>query len=427
MNNHDNNSYDYSEKNAEQNDSSLGETKELNGISDGYKIYNNDNNMSGESNQENPAINSNISILNFSNNNNKKKKKRNKKGRNIMLSLILVSIILGVAVLLSYAIIKYSADVFGMTGSETKKTITIPEGSSTEDIAQLLKDEHIIDYPDVFIGFCKLVNSDDVFNAGYHEFKDAMSYKDIIEELTTSNTKMETVRIMFPEGIRLLEAAELLEENGVCDADEFLQIFNSENNDSLDFDDLVPDDELKFYKMEGYFFPDTYDFYIGTDPEYVVEVIKLNFNKKVYNAYYTKMKEKNLTLDEVITLASIVQREAANISDMKMVASVFWNRLNNSSTFPLLQSDPTTKYVNEIIKPNISMGNEEMYTAYDSYKGKGLPPGAICNPGIDAILAVLEPSTSNYYYFCSDIDEKTFFFAQTLEQHEANLAAAGLK
>ena len=94
--------------------------------------------------------------------------------------------------------------------------------------------------------------------------------------------------------------------------------------------------ELKFYKMEGYFFPDTYDFYIGTDPEYVVEVIKLNFNKKVYNAYYTKMKEKNLTLDEVITLASIVQREAANISDMKMVASVFWNRLNNSSTFPLL-------------------------------------------------------------------------------------------
>ena len=112
---------------------------------------------------------------------------------------------------------------------------------------------------------------------------------------------------------------------------------------------------------------------------------------------------------------------------MKLVASVFWNRLNNSSTYPMLQSDPTSKYVKNIIIPNEKVENEQMYIAYDTYKGKGLPPGAICNPGIDAIEAVLYPSQTDYYYFCANVKTKKIYYAKTLAEHNRNLKLAGIK
>ena len=140
-----------------------------------------------------------------------------------------------------------------------------------------------------------------------------------------------------------------------------------------------------------------------------------------------RMNDLNLTLDQTMTFASIVQAEAPNKEQMRKVASVFWNRMNNSEMFPKLESDPTTKYVREIIKPNIELANESMYIAYDTYQGIGLPPGPICNPGVDAIEAVLYPEETDYYYFCSNLETKEFFYAKTLKEHEKNLVVAGLK
>ena len=119
-------------------------------------------------------------------------------------------------------------------------------------------------------------------------------------------------------------------------------------------------------------------------------------------------------------MASIVQKEAATTGTMTLVASVFWNRLRNKDVFPLLQSDPTSNYANDVVRPNMEVVDETIVNSYDTYKSPGLPPGAICNPGIDAIDAVLEDYKSNYFYFIANINTKQTYFAETLEEHYAN-------
>ncbi len=383
------------------------------------------NNMDGDNQNDNKEAG-----VNSSNANAKKvpSKKKKKKKRSIASTLIVITIILAISVILSTAVIVFSSDVLGLSGSEDIVTLDIPKGTSITKIAEILKDKEIISHQKLFIQFCKMNDKKMSIYPGRHELKDGMSYNDIIKNLRSQGkSEKDLIRIMFPEGISLQEAAEKLEKNEICNSKDFIREFNKSYQD-LDFDSLVPDNQLKFYRMEGYFFPDTYEFYKNSQPDAICATIKTTFSKKVYSKYYDQIKKKGLTLDQVITMASMVQREAPVKEDMEKVASVFWNRLNNSKNYPLLQSDPTTKYVNEIIKPNINEINEDkIFTAYDTYKGQGLPPGAICNPGVEAIEAVLNPAQTDYLYFCSNIKTKKFYYSKTLTQHERNLKIAGLK
>ena len=195
---------------------------------------------------------------------------------------------------------------------------------------------------------------------------------------------------------------------------------------ALDTLGLVPDDELRFRKYEGYLFPDTYEFYTNMNPKEVVKKFFDNFDRKVDTEVMQEIR--NLSnglgeLDNLITLASIIQKEATDLENMKMVSSVFHNRLNNSSTYPYLQSDATTNYIRDDIRSFMTQDNQEMYDAYDTTKVVGLPVGPICNPGMDAIEAAIHPADTNYYYFVSD-DAGTYYFAATLEEHEANIRKA---
>ena len=134
---------------------------------------------------------------------------------------------------------------------------------------------------------------------------------------------------------------------------------------------------------------------------------------------YNKLNQLDATLDEVIILASIVQKEAANTEDMKKIASVFWNRLA-SPDFPKLESDPTKNYAYDVLKPHMDVVNKTMLESYDTYTGNGLPPGAISNPGIDAIDAVINPAQTDYYFFRAHLQLGKTLFAKTNEEHENN-------
>ena len=136
--------------------------------------------------------------------------------------------------------------------------------------------------------------------------------------------------------------------------------------------------------------------------------------------------EVGMTIDEVVTLASIVQLEAGSVDDMKNIASVFINRLNNPEAFPRLQSDATDTYIEDVIKTVLTVEYQDMYDAYVTYTCIGLPVGAICNPGADAINAVLYPNDTNYYYFCSNVATKETYYAETYEQHLVNCETAGI-
>ncbi|MCM1579537.1 MAG: endolytic transglycosylase MltG, partial [Ruminococcus sp.] len=253
------------------------------------------------------------------------------------------------------------------------------------------------------------------------------TYGDLIEELQQEALNpREFVTLTFPEGIRLDDAAAKLEEAGVCKADEFIRTINSAEF-GFNFESRVKSSAKKYYKMEGYFFPDTYEFYLEEDPLNVVKKVFRNFDYRVTPDYYGRMEDMDMTLEEVMTLASIVQKEASKPRDMKMVASVFHNRLNDPETFPLLQSDPTSGYARDVVAAGLEVYSQSICDAYDTYKGSGLPPGPICSPGLDAIEAVLYPGESDYYFFCSNLDTGEFYFAETLAQHERNLVTAGLR
>ena len=367
-----------------------------------------------------------------------------KKGNRIALSMVLTFVILGVSVISATTIIFLAKEVFGIDKSASSYTINIPEGATVDDIIDIMtkgqeekNKEEIIRVPAMFKLMVKLKNADGGFIHGPHTLRPDMGYSAIITELKSDeNIRRDTVDITFREGINIYEAATLLEENGVCAADKFIYYFNNGLND-YEFEKNIPKStaiDLRFYRMEGYLFPDTYQFYKAYDitsmepQEYEVIIRRIydNFEEHYTKEISDKAAQMGLSMDHLITLASMIQAEAASNEDMYNVSSVFWNRLNNSDEYPRLESDPTEKYVNQVIRQMSDELNETMVTAYNTYKSAGFPPGAICSPGAIAIDAALNPNQTNYLYFCANINTREVYYAETLEQHEANLELAGI-
>lgn len=352
-----------------------------------------------------------------------KKRKKRKKGRGISCALIWLTFLLSISVASAVLILAVAKEMYGIDKDVTEKIINIETGSTTADIAQQLERENMIRLPKLFQIISRLNGKDGSYIAGEHVLKPSMSYETMIAELCKNYVdKREYVKVTFPEGTTLLRAAEILEENEVCSASDFRFYFNA-GGYGYKFEEYLPEaSALKFQAREGYCFPDTYEFYVDEDPQIVVQKIYANFDAKFTASDYRAMENLGMTLDEVITLASIVQGEAPFSESMKMVASVFHNRLNNPAVFQRLESDPTRKYAEEVIAPNLDIKNEVMCDAYNTYVGNGLPPGAINNPGKDAISAVLHPAESNYYFFCANVDTMEIFYAVDNDTHNANLA-----
>lgn len=360
-------------------------------------------------------------------------KKRKKKKKTFL--LVLAAVIIVAAAIISTVIISIGKDFLGIRGGEIDTTndisdslveIQIPQGATGQTITQILKDNEIIKYSLVFRVYIKFQNPENI-TAGKHLLSNKMSYEMILDELQKSAINEQTeVSVTFPEGYNLIQCAQLLEKNEVCNADEFIKAFNSYHY-GFNFEDKIEESSMKLFKMEGYLFPDTYIFYKNSEVNSVCYKIFSNFAEKVNRNDLGRMSELGLTLDQTITLASIVQAEAGIEREMKNVASVFLNRLKNSEEYPKLQSDPTKKYAREVVKPNLGDKSEELVTAYNTYLSDGLPPGAICNPGYTAIKAVLYSSDTDYYFFCSNLDTQEFFYARTNAEHEKNLKQAGLE
>lgn len=354
----------------------------------------------------------------------KKRKKKKRQSSRLPGVIIYTTFIFGVSIILSLVIISFGKDMLGIGKSDKTQLVVIPDGASTQDISVLLEEEGIIRSPKAFQFFTRLRDDNNYYIAGQHFLRPNMAYEAIIDELTKIPTeeKGESIQVTFPEGITLIDAAQILQDEGVCDSQDFIFYFNS-GGFGFEFEDQLPlDSTMKFEKMEGYLFPDTYYFYQNSEPEEVCQKIYYNFNQKMTPERYKKMKDCNLSLDQLITFASIVQKEAPTTEDMEMVASVFWNRLEHSDEFPRLESDPTSNYAKDVVRPNMEYFDEAFVSAYDTYKTTGLPSGAICNPGVEAIDAVLAHKPSDYYYFCANIYTKETFFAEDLDQHNANLA-----
>ena len=227
-----------------------------------------------------------------------------------MLTLIFV-----ISISLAIGIIEIGKDMLGIDGTETLVVFNIPEGATTTDIAESLAQNGIIRIPKAFVYFSRLSDSDSKYIAGDHEVSSSMAYETIISELTGTalqSKDIDVVDVMFPEGCTLVQAAAKLQEAEVCDGQKFLFYFN-QGNLGYKFEEYLPktNSNLKFMKMEGYLFPDTYTFYKNMEPDSVCQKIYVNFDSKITQEMYDRIDELDSTLDEIITLASMVQAEAA--------------------------------------------------------------------------------------------------------------------
>ncbi|WP_270739730.1 endolytic transglycosylase MltG [Massilioclostridium coli] len=355
-----------------------------------------------------------------------KKKKKGKKWTGFLVAGIIIIISIGLA----FTILTGFNDVFALSKPAISADIEIPSGATTAQISKLLKEEGIIDQPWLFRFVVKMRGEGSGFQAGVHSFSAKWDYDAIIEELNmVPSENPNVIKITFPEGSTLDEIVRLLETNGVCDGDQFLRALE-ENSFDFAYQDMLTEEknDSKYHVMEGYAFPNTYNFFKNEDAESVARKFLQAFDEHMQEAnLYEQIKSSEFSLDEVITLASIVQAEAGSIEDMPKIASVLMNRIHNSDQYPKLECDPTKSYAKEISGNLKSEGTSDAIAeAYDTYVTPGLPPGAICNPGIDAIQAVLHPATTDYYYFCANIETKECFYAKTLEEHNQNLKKAGL-
>ena len=332
--------------------------------------------------------------------------------------------ILFASILLSVFILQSMSDVLGLFKSDKEISISIPQNANTQDVAAILKESGVIAQPLTFRLYSKYREYEDVFLNGGFTLNSSMSYDEIFSVIQVARNERQVVSLTFIEGMTVLEIAQRLEENNVCDAQEFIHVLNT-TDFGYEFEDLIPTGGNRYLKLEGYLFPDTYSFYVGESPNSAAKKFLANFNRKITADLIVRIEKMGMTLDEALTLASIVQKEGRTLDDMYMVSSVFNNRLNKPKTFPLLQSDVTINYVNDNIFPFVS--NEEDRQAYASvyntYKCEGLPVGPVANPGINAIKAAIYPDDSPYYYFLTDI-EMRYYYATNLTQHEVNLAKA---
>ena len=370
-----------------------------------------------------------------SDNNSKKQNKKKKVEVNysIFTGLIVTVVVLVVSVSLAFFGISLGLEYLGINKSDEVIKLNIKEGSNTDDIAQQLIDEDIIENKFLFKLIVNLKDAGSLMKPGDIELKPSWSYADKIDALVEQRESFETVSVVFPEGTTLLDAAKLLETKGVIsDYQELIYTFNSEKF-GYDFESLIDNKGKKFYAMEGYFYPDTYNFYLEDSSFNIVKTVREHFNSKFTENMKNTMRENGMTMDEVITLASIVQAESGSVKDMPKVASVFLNRLKDPANFPRLESDATETYYKDVIKVEAESSKtftdseiKEFKDYYDTYVANGLPAGPVCNPGLEAINAVLYPEKTDYLYFCSNLKNKKTYFAKTLSTHKKNLKKAGL-
>ena len=356
----------------------------------------------------------------------KKRRRRDRKAHEVWGcagSLFYVVLTLGVSLVLACIIIMAGLDMTGVNKSGEEIKITLEDGSSTADIASVLKENGIIDQKWAFELYSKIRGVDGKYQPGIYTLSANMGYGNIMSTLRAGMPR-KTVRITIPEGYTMDQIATLMENNDVCTKKAFYDAVQNGDYSSYTFVAAIPAAEGDYagrgYALEGYMFPDTYDFYTGSDGETVVRKLLDNFDSRLDTTYKTKIAARNMTINDVVILASIVQGEAAD-GEWSRVARVLQNRLDNPAEYPYLQCDATINYFKNLDKDVEGLAISQ--DAYDTHVKRGLPPGAVGNPGLRAIDAVLSPSDDKEvvkcYYFATDYSSGITYYSQTYAQHQA--------
>ena len=318
-----------------------------------------------------------------------------------------IAVYLAAAVLLGLLAAKwawrFADDVLALTRPDEVVEIVINESDDLDVITDKLKEAGSIEYGWLFKLYCKVTGSEHYFDPGVYIINKTYDYHAIVNNLMASAATRETTTLMIPEGASSEEIFELMEKNGVC-SKEKLEKTAAEYEFDYDFLKDLPYGQPN--RLEGYLFPDTYEFYLMDDPEKVLGRFLRNFDNRVDDDLRELIADSGYSMHEIVTMASIVEGEAANDSERAKIASVMYNRLDHWDV-PYLGMDSTVYYGARQMGVPFST---ELDSPYNTYLYPGIPAGPICSPGMNSIRAVLYPEDTKFYYFATGIDGLNHFF-----------------
>ena len=289
--------------------------------------------------------------------------------------------------------------------------VKITAGMTTAEIAEQLSDKGVIASSLKFRLTSRVRGYDDKLKPGTYVFTADMSDEDVFEEILSGSKHL--VKFTIPEGFTVKEIADRLYELDLADREEFLNAAKK----------FQPYEYMKrpanvIYAAEGFLFPETYAVESDYSIDEILEMMAGEFNRRLTDEMRVKAEEMNLSLHDLITLASLVEKEVRYSEDRPIVAQIFLKRLKMNM---LLQSDATLQYLMDAPKEDVTISDTEIESPYNTYQNEGLPPGPVANPGTAAIEAVLNPADTDYLYFVADREGHNHY-AYTYDEH-LNLVA----
>lgn len=292
--------------------------------------------------------------------------------------------------------------------------VEIPRGSITSDIAYILKEKDLIKSELYFEMRIKNLGHDSELKAGTYELSKNMDVDLIIKKLVDGNNKVESVRFTIPEGYTIEQIADKLSEQGLVDKQRFVQL-SKEGNFDFEFINEIPDNNEIKYKLEGYLFPETYEIKLGATEEEYIEKMLSQFEKEWKSEWDNVIAKNGLTMHQIVTLSSIIEREVRVDDERPIVSGVFYNRLED---YWNLESCATVQYVLGKQKESLTYDDLEIKDPYNTYNNYGLPPGPIGNPGRLSLGAAVYPEDNEYYFFVTKKDDSgSHYFSRTYEEH----------
>lgn len=303
----------------------------------------------------------------------------------------------------------YNFNLEAASEAGKEQQVVIPKGISAKGISATLEKQGIIKNADVFYIYGKLTNKIPKIQAGNYMLSSSMTVPEIMDKLSSGKAKIDTVRFTIPEGFELRQIADRLEADGLIDKDKFYASIEKADF-NYEFVKAVPDRENK---LEGYLFPDTYEVYKDSSEQVIIDRMLNRFNQVFTEEYRKRAEELNMSVDDVIILASIIEREAKLDKERKIISAVFHNRLKKNMK---LQSCATVQYLLKEQKEVLTFKDLEVKSPYNTYMYEGLPKGPIASPGAKSIEAALYPDDVDYLYFVANKDG-SHVFTRTFQEH----------
>ncbi len=366
----------------------------------------------------------------------KPKRKSTKRIVPLFVKVLLYVVIVGlIAVGFGYGAWECAQDVLAFGRSDEPLTVVVGENDTYEDIAQMLEDQGVIKYPWLFKLYCRFTKSTEKMDPGTYELYYNYDYHALVSGMMTGSANRKEVRIMIPEGMTAAKIFEVMEEKNVCTAQELAECAAQEEFDYWFLEGRPYGDANR---LEGFLFPDTYDFYENDEPARVLDKLLSNFNRKFSEEAQAQLETLNvelagrwaaagydetyiaahrLTVYELITVASMIEKESGGVVESGEISAVIYNRLCRPADFPYLNIDATVVYALGGVDGPLTYEDTQVDSPYNTYTHAGLPVGPISNPGLTSIAAALKPSDVNYYYYALDKTTGMHHFSETYEEH----------